>query len=229
MGLSRSGRIAARVIGASCAAVVVVAVGCLSIAADARAAEPSPASPAPASLVSAVTQQLARAGTIRSHFTQTQTLAAMNRPLVSTGSMLIDRALGIVWRIETPYRATYAITDGGVREIDASGQAVPASGGGRGVAQVSQMMRGMLSGDLSALYSQFDVEASGTPARWRMTLRPNQPQVRQALGVLRMTGGEFLNTLEIGYANGNRTTLEFNGTARVAAPSGQERAWLEAR
>ncbi|WP_414444802.1 outer membrane lipoprotein carrier protein LolA [Burkholderia sp. 22PA0106] len=224
MGLSRLHRFAARVMGAGCAAVIVAA----SIANAAQAAETASAS-ASAALVSTVTQQLARAGTIRSHFTQTQTLAAMNRPLVSTGSMLIDRTLGIVWRIETPYRATYAITDTGVREIDTSGQAVPASGGGRGVAQVSQMMRGMLSGDLSALYSQFEVEASGTPARWRMTLRPNQPQVRQVLGVLQMSGGEFLDTLVIGYANGNRTTLEFSGTSRVAAPSGPERTWLEAR
>ncbi len=186
------------------------------------------ARPADLALVSGVTASLARAGTIRARFTQTQTLASMKQPLVSTGSLLVDRALGIVWRIDTPYRATYVITDAGVREIDAGGRPV-SQGGARGLAQVSRMMRGMLSGDLSALYSQFDVAASGTPARWRMSLKPNQPQLRQVLGELQLGGGEFLRTLNLVYANGNQTTLEFSGTARIDAPSAVERAWLETR
>ncbi|WP_123863436.1 LolA family protein [Burkholderia plantarii] len=245
MGISRGGR---GRFGALVAAVVCAALGCgvahgAETAGGSAAAGPNPnpgSNPAPADrspahmadagLVAEVTGRLARAGTLRARFTQTQTLAAMNKPLVSTGSMLIDRAAGIVWRIETPYRATYVITDGGVREVDANGQPrSTGSGGGRGVAQVARMMRGLLAGDLSALYSQFDVTVAGTPARWRMTLRPNQPQLQQALGVLQMSGGDTLRTLAIDYANGNQTMLEFSGTTRVDAPSALERGWLEAR
>ncbi|RQS11016.1 outer membrane lipoprotein carrier protein LolA [Burkholderia sp. Bp9002] len=218
MGMTWQRRWAAAAFGMS---MIVTTGACAQTASDPAAHRANTA------LVSEVAARLARGGTIRADFTQTQTLAAMTRPLVSTGSLLFDRASGVVWRIDTPYKATYVITDGGVREVGADGQR--ARGDARNVAQVSRMMRGMLGGDLSGLYAQFDVDASGTPERWRLTLRPNQPQLAQAIRTLQMTGGAYLKTLGMTFANGNVTTLEFAGTARVDAPAPAERAWLEAR
>ncbi|HDR8857013.1 TPA: outer membrane lipoprotein carrier protein LolA [Burkholderia territorii] len=200
--------------------------GCAALAAPAPVAASRPAN---AALVSEVAARLARVGAIRADFRQTQTLAAMKQPLVSTGSMLFDRRSGVVWRVETPYKAAYVITDNGVREVGADGHLVAPGGGGRGVAQVSRMMRDMLGGDLSALYAQFDVDASGTPERWRMVLRPNQPQLAQAVRVLEMSGGTYLGRLELTFANGNVTALEFARPTPVEEPAPVERAWLEAR
>jgi hypothetical protein len=86
------------------------------------------------------------------------------------------------------------------------------------------MMRAMLSGDLSALYSQFDVQAAGTPAQWRMQLTPNQPQLAQAIKGLQMSGGSYLRTLRITLANGDVTTLDFADTTTVTelAPAEQQ-------
>ncbi|WP_246326999.1 outer membrane lipoprotein carrier protein LolA [Burkholderia guangdongensis] len=193
------------------------------------AASPVAERPAAASLVSGIAARLAHAGAIRAGFIQTQTLAAMRQPLVSKGSLVFDRAAGVIWQTDAPYKATYVITDAGVREVDANGQLVRADAGGRGVAQVSRMMRGMLGGDLSSLYAQFDVEANGTPDRWRMLLRPNQPQIAQAIRELRMSGGAYLETLVIAFANGNVTKLEFVNSARVDTLAPAERAWLGAR
>ena len=81
--------------------------------------------------------------------------------------MLFVRERGVIWHVDTPYKATYVITDAGMREIGANGQPGASHGGNdtRGAAQVSRMMRAMLGGDLSALYSQFDVQADGTPSQ----------------------------------------------------------------
>ncbi|MEX3703139.1 outer membrane lipoprotein carrier protein LolA, partial [Paraburkholderia sp. BR14317] len=57
-----------------------------------------------AALVSQIASRLARASGVRAHFTQTQTLAAMKAPLVSTGSLLFFRERGVIWQVETPYR-----------------------------------------------------------------------------------------------------------------------------
>lgn len=225
MGLiSHTGRMAATMLAA-----------CMTLAGGAATAAPVPAAaaaaprPANAALVADIAARLARVGAIRAAFRQTQTLAAMKQPLVSTGSMLFDRKSGVIWRIDTPYKATYVITDGGVREAGTDGQLVASRSGSRGVAQVSRMMRDMLGGDLSALYAQFDVEASGTPERWRMVLRPNQPQLAQAVRVLEMSGGMYLGRLDMTFANGNVTALEFARPTPVDAPAPAERAWLEAR
>ena len=195
----------------------------------ASAAEAAQSAGNPA-LVSQIASHLAQAKGVRAQFTQTQTLAAMKQPLVSTGSLLFVRDRGVIWQIDTPYKATYVITDAGVAEVDANGQRVTAHSaqGTRGVAQVSKMMRAMLGGDLSALYSQFDVQAEGSAAQWRMQLTPNQPQIAQSIKGLQMNGGDYLQSLRITLANGDITKLDFAKSAAVSEPTPAERSLLGA-
>ncbi|CAN7351756.1 outer membrane lipoprotein carrier protein LolA [Caballeronia sp. LjRoot34] len=177
-----------------------------------------PASASNTGLVSQIAGHLAQAKGVRAQFTQTQTLSAMKQPLVSTGSLIFFRERGVIWQIDTPYKATYVITDTGVSEVNSSGQRTNSNSGSgvRGVAQVSRMMRAMLGGDLSALYAQFDVHADGTPAQWRMQLTPNQPQLAQSIKGLEMSGGDYLQALRITLANGDVTRIDFANSAAVS-------------
>ena len=182
-------------------------------------------------LVSQVAARLAQTKGVRSQFTQTQTLSAMKQPLVSTGTLVFFRERGVIWRVDTPYKATYVIGDAGVSEVDANGKRVntKSAQGVRGVAQVSKMMRAMLGGDLSALYSQFDVDAQGTPSQWKLELKPNQPQLAQSIKGLQMTGGEFLQSLRITLANGDVTQIEFVKSEAIDDLAPAERTLLGAQ
>ncbi|MBN3766749.1 outer membrane lipoprotein carrier protein LolA [Burkholderia sp. Ac-20365] len=184
-----------------------------------------------AALVSQVASRLAQAKGVRAQFTQTQTLSAMKQPLVSTGTLVFSRERGVIWRVDTPYKATYVISDAGVTEVDANGKRIntKSAQGVRGVAQVSKMMRAMLGGDLSALYSQFDVDAQGTPSQWKLELKPNQPQLAQSIKGLQMTGGEFLQTLRITLANGDVTQIEFAKSEAISELAPNERTLLGAQ
>ena len=182
-------------------------------------------------LVSQVAVRLAQTKGVRAQFTQTQTLSAMKQPLVSTGTLVFFRERGVIWRVDTPYKATYVIGDAGVSEVDANGKRVntKSAQGVRGVAQVSKMMRAMLGGDLSALYSQFDVDAQGTPSQWKLELKPNQPQLAQSIKGLQMTGGEFLQSLRITLANGDVTQIEFVKSEAIDDLAPAERTLLGAQ
>ena len=193
-------------------------VAALFIALSAPSFAAQPASASDTGLVSQIATHLSQAKGVRAQFTQTQTLSAMKQPLVSTGSLVFFRERGVIWQIDTPYKATYVITDTGVSEVNANGQRTnsKSSDGVRGVAQVSRMMRAMLGGDLSALYAQFDVHADGTPAQWRMQLTPNQPQLAQSIKGLEMSGGDYLQALRITLANGDVTRIDFANSAAVS-------------
>ncbi|WP_042300979.1 LolA family protein [Paraburkholderia kururiensis] len=182
-------------------------------------------------LVSQIASHLAKAKGVRARFTQTQTLAAMKAPLVSTGSLLFLRERGAIWHIDTPYKATWVMTDAGIVTVDAAGTqtAARSAQGARAAAGISKMMRAMLAGDLSALYSQFDVEATGTPAHWQMRLVPNQPQIAQSIASLQMSGGDYLRMLRIAHANGDVTQLDFEGSAAVSELAPAELALFGAR
>jgi outer membrane lipoprotein-sorting protein len=190
----------------------------LSIAFSMPVFAAQPASASDTGLVSQIATHLSQAKGVRAQFTQTQTLSAMKQPLVSTGSLVFFRERGVIWQIDTPYKATYVITDTGVSEVNANGQRTNSNSGNgvRGVAQVSRMMRAMLGGDLSALYAQFDVHADGTPAQWRMQLTPNQPQLAQSIKGLEMSGGDYLQALRITLANGDVTRIDFTNSAAVS-------------
>jgi outer membrane lipoprotein-sorting protein len=186
----------------------------LAANAGAFAAAPSQGPNGNQALVSQVTSRLAQMKGVRAQFTQTQMLSAMKQPLVSTGTLVFLRDRGVIWRVEMPYAATFVITDAGVAEVDANGKPIRtrSAQGVRGVAQVSKMMRAMLGGDLSALYSQFDVDAQGSASDWTLALKPNQPQLAQAIKGLRMTGVVFLRSLRIDLANGDVTRIDFTNS-----------------
>ena len=184
---------------------------------------------ADAGLVARIAGQLASYRGVRAHFRQTQTLAALSAPLVSTGTLIFVRERGVIWRIDTPSHVTYVIGDKSVTKIDASGHRSTTGASHGGMAQVTRMMRAMLSGDLSALYSQFDVAVSGAPARWQMLLTPNQPQLAQFVKSLRMDGGAFLQTLEIDAANGDTTRIEFSASESIDSRTPAESDWFGTR
>lgn len=196
---------------------------------DSTPAAQSNAEPADAALVARIAGQWANQAGVRAQFRQTQTLGALSAPLVSTGTLVFVRDRGVIWQTQTPHRVTYVIGDAAVATIDANGNRSTRGAGKGGMAQVSKMMRAMVGGDLSALYSQFDVAAEGTPAHWRLRLTPNQPQLAQAVKSLQMEGGAFLTTLEIAAANGDTTRIDFSGSERIKALSPAESALFGAR
>jgi len=198
----------------------------VAMAANANANAPSQ----DVALVQQVAAELGSHAAVRAGYVQTQTLAALSRPAISRGSLLFIRERGIIWRIESPYRATFIIGNQTVSEIGPDGK--PLAGNSRalaGMEQMTAMMRAMLSGDLSALYSQFKVQASGTPARWQLHLTPDQPQLAQALKALDMSGGEYLTQLRITAANGDITQIEFVRTGAAPTLSADEQALLGAQ
>ncbi|WP_321784262.1 outer membrane lipoprotein carrier protein LolA [Paraburkholderia sp. J94] len=213
--------------GTAFAALIALQTACWPVQAATSASNASAsASDADAALVSQIAARLAQTKGVRSHFTQTQTLAALKTPLVSTGSLLFFRDRGVIWQIDRPYKKTWVMSDSGMTVLDATGQRVANGGaqGARGAAEIAKMMRAMLGGDLSGLYTQFDVQARGTPARWQMRLVPRQPQIAQALRGIEMDGGEFLQGLRITLANGDVTQYAFSGSTPVSelAPADQK-------
>ena len=199
----------------------------LALAMSALAGAAPSEAPQESALVSQVAAQLAQARGVRAQFVQTQTLQTLQKPLVSSGTLLFVRDQGAIWRIEQPTRMTYVMTDAGVTTLDANDK--PMARGARnaaGVAQVSRMMRAMLAGDLSALYSQFSVNAQGNASRWQLKLTPAQPQLAQALRGLELAGDTYVRSIRIRSANGDETRIDFTGSTRVDAPSAADRILL---
>ena len=193
-------------------------------------------------LVQTITSRLGQASGVASRFRQTQTLSALRTPVNSSGSLLFFREKGVVWTTTSPIEQTFVITDAGVKAWHAqsrgneggdAGSKEGGNGGGKtsrsikGVAQVARMMQAMLSGDLSALYSQFDVRAGGTADAWQMDLSPNQPQLAQVIKSVRLRGGAFLDDIRITFSRGDVTDIALSQQRALTQLSVQQQRYFE--
>ena len=176
-------------------------------------------------LMTQIATQARQSPVLRADFVQTKTMAALKRPLVSTGRMLLSSTHGVAWLIETPVRAGYVISEQRLTEIDAQGMPrareasdVP------GLAQISRTFQAMMSGDLDALRDTFEVSVTGTPTRWDMVLRPRQRQTAAFIASLQLSGGRHVDRVAIVEANGDTTTLQMKNTLADATLKADEAA-----
>jgi hypothetical protein len=167
--------------------------------------------------------QIAQYPVIRAEFTQTRQMAAMKRPLVTTGAIVFSRSHGVLWQIAQPYRMSYVLGEDRIVEIGADGarreramRDVP------GLSQIGRVFRAMLGADAAALRDHFEVDARGDPGKWEIDLKPRDAQLAQFLTGLQLTGGRFVDTIRIGEAGGDSTQIRFRNTQGAAAPDENE-------
>lgn len=167
-------------------------------------------------LLQHVLAELGRHRAVRADFVQTRANPALVQPQVSRGRLLFVLDHGMLWQTQSPYAETLALTGKHAARIDAQGVAHPMRDA-RGVERISQMLQSMLAGKLEQVLRQFDVTASGTPARWTLYFTPKQERMARVLGGITLRGDAFLEGIRIAMHDGGSTDIRF-GHARDAGP-----------
>jgi hypothetical protein len=164
-----------------------------------------------------LTARLDQASVIHADFVQTKTLQALKRPLRTSGQMVFARGQGVLWRIDKPYQASYALGPESVTEIGADGsrkarpaREVPA------LAQVGRVFQAIFQGDVRGLEEHFVVTVDGDAERWRVDLAP-KPSLERFLKGISARGGRFLDLIEVVETQGDRTRIEFLNSRLDAA------------
>lgn len=167
--------------------------------------------------------QIEQHAVVRAEFTQSKQMAAMKRPLVTSGHLVYSRRHGVLWQIEQPFRMSYVLGEDKIVEIGADG--VRRERGLRdvpGLAQVGRVFRAMLGANTSALREYFDATVQGDPAKWEIELKPRQPQLAQFLTGLQLSGGRFVDGIRIAEAGGDTTQIHFRNSQGASVPSNAE-------
>jgi len=159
---------------------------------------PLHAAPADADTLARIGAQIEQHAVVRAEFTQSKQMAALKRPLVTTGRLVFSRRHGVLWQIEQPYRITYVLGEERIVEIAADGtrrerglRDVP------GMAQVGRVFRALLGANTAALGETFTVVVRGDSGKWEIDLKPRQAQLAQFLSGLYLSGGRFVESIRI--------------------------------
>ena len=181
---------------------------------------PAMAGPVAAPTVEQIGARVAKPQVLRGQFEQTKTVKGFRNPLRSTGSFVVARDHGVIWKTEKPFASELVITadqirsrqaDGSQRvEVDASQQPAMRS--------FNAVMFSLISGDMTSLAKVFRIEpvATGTAA-WQLRLTPRSRMLERAFTELQLQGDRHVSHVDIVEASGDRTRIVFK--ALTESPS----------
>ncbi len=178
-------------------------------------------------LLNRIAVQMDRHPLVRAEFVQSKQVAALKRPLLTSGQLLFSRQQGVLWQIEQPYRVSYLLAEDRVVEIAADGSRkerlardLP------GMAQVSRVFRAMLGGNTAELRNYFELQVQGDTSRWTLLLKPRQAQLAQFIEQLEIRGGAFVSEVRILEAGGDVTQIRFRNNVAINTPNAAEQQLL---
>jgi hypothetical protein len=174
-------------------------------------------------MLARIASQIEQYPVVRAEFVQTKQMAALKRPLITTGHLTFSRQHGVLWQIEQPYRMSYILGEERIVEIGSDGvrrerglREVP------GLAQVGRVFRALLGANTAALQEYFDVAVQGDAGKWEIALKPHQAQLAQFLTGMQLSGARFVEAIRIDEIGGDSTQIRLRNTQGASTPSDAE-------
>jgi outer membrane lipoprotein-sorting protein len=151
--------------------------------------------------------------TLTAHFTETTTSSLLTRPLVSRGTLAVER----------PARVVLRYTDAESRVVLIDGNRMTLWWPSRNIRQVTdigtaqgRVQKYFVNGTAAELRGQFDIEehdGSDRPGTYHVTMVPKRKQIREALARLDLwvnRSSMLLDAMRMTFANGDTKTMAFD-------------------
>lgn len=167
-------------------------------------------------------RQLSAPAVVKGPFIQEKHLRALSQPLLSEGEFVLARDHGLLWMLHTPLRQDYRIDAQGIARRDPSGwQVLPSRSAG---AQQNQLFFAVLQGDSTGLQRDFELALSGDATQWQLRLTPRSLLLKQIFSRIDISGGRFVQRIELSETQGDSTVLRLPGSTGAVELSDMERS-----
>lgn len=167
-------------------------------------------------------RQLSAPAVVKGPFIQEKHLRALPQPLLSEGEFVLARDHGLLWMLHTPLRQDYRIDAQGIARRDPSGWLVlPSRSAG---AQQNQLFFAVLQGDSTGLQRDFELALSGDATQWQLRLTPRSLLLKQIFSRIDISGGRFVQRIELSETQGDSTVLRLPESTGAAELSDMERS-----
>lgn len=214
------------------AAVVLqvgVAAGALCSATRADAAEPAPAG-AP-DVLPAIKARLHTFEALQGKFEQEKQLAKIKKPLKSRGRFVLKRGQGVLWRTDVPIQSVLVMTRDAVRVIKSDRTVMSISLTEQpGLRLMGKIVFAVFAADVEEIRQSFEIVSGQAKAGepWQVTLKPRDAGVAKVIKSISLSGGEYVQTLEIVEQNSDLTRIRFTDVDSTRPISEEDVALLGA-
>ena len=173
-------------------------------------------------------QTLAQVKAGEATFTETRTVAMLERTLQSSGRLSFEAPDSFVRETLKPRREKIAVVGNSVTmSLGARTRTVPLDSVPE-AAVIMEAIRGTLTGNRDAIERNFTPSVIGTPQRWTLELKPREPRLRELVIAVRLVGERALvREVTVAMADGDKsvmtiepiTTTPLSSAKPASAPS----------
>jgi len=148
---------------------------------------------------------------MRGNFVFKKYLPEMPKPIVSRGTFVFVKELGVDWHTREPFDSDFVLTLQGMRQIDAGKTTMQMSASEQpAVRVIGQIFLSLLSLDVQALQSSFSLYGVQQGKQWQVGLKPTVPAIANVFHDAIVNGAAQVEMLTLHDANGDRTEIEFS-------------------
>ena len=156
--------------------------------------------------------RLVKHAVICADFTQSKSLRALTRPLVSRGRLVFVTEKGVLWRVREPFPTQVLIKKDALISWDDDGKPQRLGFEKNPIFRsLSRVILAVFSGDTNQLRKSFQVESTVTRSNWRLVLTPLDKSFAAIIARIRASGNRFVDELLIEEGRGDQTVIKFSG------------------
>ncbi|AHG87464.1 Outer membrane lipoprotein carrier protein LolA [Bibersteinia trehalosi USDA-ARS-USMARC-190] len=150
--------------------------------------------------------QLQKPSNLQGQFSQQRFLNGLTKPMTTQGDFVLLKNQGLLWQMKKPFENQLRVKADGISQWNGS-QWV--SSQQLGQSEQIKLFLGLLSGDVAALSTQFDLQLNGTEKAWQLGLVPNSLLMKQIFDNIEIRGDLVVKSIEIREKQGDRTLIRF--------------------
>jgi hypothetical protein len=153
-----------------------------------------------------ISQALQHDGILTASFSQKKTITGLPNPLVSTGTVIVQKSKGIVWKIKTPFPVTLLLNQQGIFQIEGTKKTSLAGGQSRDK-HLLNILSKVLNGNFNTI-TEFKVNILELTEdnHWKIDLLA-QGAIAKFILKIQLEGDQFIRQISVQRANKDRDVI----------------------
>lgn len=171
-----------------------------------------------AQLLAQVSKMLATPAGLQVSFNQSKKISGFSSSVNSSGKVKIAQGRGLLWMTEKPSPSVLKVTANSISEVRSGGTVFAMNSASEPkIKAVGTILTAVLSGNFAPLQRYFAISGAASGNSWRLELSPTDNGVRQAISGISVSGGRYVNSVDIRENNGDKTHIGFSSPVVLSA------------
>lgn len=161
-----------------------------------------------------VQTMLAKADNLSGKFKQTQKIALLSKPLISTGKFTLSKSNGLQWKQITPFQSKFIVTPNKIeQQIENNPPTIITKEQQPIVFSFTNIFLSVFNGDTKTITNYFAITFAGDTSKWCIALQPIGAPLNKAINSIELAGSNYVNSIVINDAKNNQIIMRLSNVA----------------